>query len=297
MTINWNLSQPVVGDPAKVTRGMDEPTLAEMPDGRILMVCRGSNDTKPSLPGYKWYSVSSDDGSTWTTPSPWTYSDGSSFYSPSSCSQLVETSQGKYFWIGNIVPNNPSGNLPRYPLVIGEVDPATMLLEKDTVTTIDDLGAGDSSSLELSNFRGIPGPRDGRDRGDDDAILVVVVVRGRCLHLPHRRPGSRAFQSRAVVFGAGRLAGLRVAEMPMIILKPEIRNQRSPRGFYFGGAFGRDHDHRHFDRAVVAGGAGGARGGAASCNAATTSNRWAWRCTPTMRPAAAFRRAPSRPTP
>jgi hypothetical protein len=152
MTINWSMSQPVVGDSARVTRGMDEPTVAEMPDGRILMVCRGSNDTKPSLPGYKWYAVSSDGGSTWSTPAPWTYSDGSRFYSPSSCSQLVETSKGHYFWIGNILPNNPSGNEPRCPLVIGEVDPATMLLEKNTVTTIDDLGPGDSSSLELSNF-------------------------------------------------------------------------------------------------------------------------------------------------
>ena len=33
--------------------------------------------------------------------------------------------------------------------------------------------------------------------------------------------------------------------------------------FHFGRTFGRHHDHRHLDRAVVAGGAGGARGGAA----------------------------------
>jgi hypothetical protein len=168
MTLNWTLSQPVVGNPTKVTRGMDEPTLAAMPDGRILMVCRGSNDTRPSLPGFKWYSVSNDDGMTWSTPSPWTYADGSSFYSPSSCSQLLETSHGKYYWIGNIVSGNPSGNDPRYPLVMGEVDPTTMLLEKDTVTAIDSLGAGDDGSLQLSNFAAY------EDRVTGDIVLTMT---------------------------------------------------------------------------------------------------------------------------
>ena len=44
----------------------------------------------------------------------------------------------------------------------------------------------------------------------------------------------------------------------------EISN-RDPeiRGVYAGGVVGRDHDHRHPDRAVVAGGAGGPRGGTA----------------------------------
>ena len=36
-----------------------------------------------------------------------------------------------------------------------------------------------------------------------------------------------------------------------------------PARFYVGGTFGGDHDHRHLDRAVAAGGAGGARGGPA----------------------------------
>lgn len=33
----------MVADPAKSTRGCDEPTIAEIPDGRVLMVIRGSN--------------------------------------------------------------------------------------------------------------------------------------------------------------------------------------------------------------------------------------------------------------
>jgi len=51
-TLDWDLSARVKGDPARSTRGMLEPTIAERPDGRILMVMRGSNQRKPELPGY-----------------------------------------------------------------------------------------------------------------------------------------------------------------------------------------------------------------------------------------------------
>jgi hypothetical protein len=152
MKLDWQLSQPVVGDPARTTRGLIEPTLAEMPDGRILMVCRGANDGNTSLPGYKWYSVSADGGLSWSKASPWTYSDGSTLYSSSSCSQLFRHSSGRYYWIGNISPGNPSGSSPRFPLVIGEVDSASLLLQKDTLTVIDTLGDTDNGTLQLSNF-------------------------------------------------------------------------------------------------------------------------------------------------
>ena len=43
----WRSSEPVKGDSERCTRGMDEPTLAALPDGRLMMVLRGSNDKKP----------------------------------------------------------------------------------------------------------------------------------------------------------------------------------------------------------------------------------------------------------
>src|SRR5262249_28578000 len=36
----WRSSEPVKGDPTKSTRGMDEPTLASLADGRLMMVMR-----------------------------------------------------------------------------------------------------------------------------------------------------------------------------------------------------------------------------------------------------------------
>ena len=150
--IDWELSALMKGDPALSTRGMDEPTLAPLADGRLLAILRGSNGGKPVLPGRRWAAFSSDAGRTWTTPVPWTYADGSEFFSPSSCSQLVPHSSGRLFWIGNISPQNPTGNQPRHPLVIGEIDLRSGLLRRETVRVIDERRAGDSPLLALSIF-------------------------------------------------------------------------------------------------------------------------------------------------
>ncbi len=151
-SLAWELSERVKGDPARSTRGMDEPTVAALADGRLLMVMRGSNSGKPALPGRRWTAWSSDAGRTWTEPQPWTYDDGAPFFSPSSCSQLVAHSSGRLFWIGNITPVNPTGNQPRFPLVMGEVDRRSGRLLRATVRTIDDRRAEDGPLLALSNF-------------------------------------------------------------------------------------------------------------------------------------------------
>jgi len=150
--IEWQRSQLIQADPKRTTRGLDEPAMARMPDGRILIVMRGSNDGKPELPGHKWYSISKDDGFTWLPPQPWGYDDGIPFFSPSALSVLISHSNGKYYWIGNICPRNSNGNEPRYPLVIGEVDPRSLSLLKKTVMVIDDRGPDDGETMQLSNY-------------------------------------------------------------------------------------------------------------------------------------------------
>ena len=151
--LEWEISERVIADPARSTRGVIEPTLGLLADGRILMVMRGSNEMKPDeLPGYRWFSISADDGWTWTQPQPWTDTAGQLFYSPSSCSQLFAHSSGTLYWLGNLTPTNPRGNLPRYPLVIGEVDRDTGQLIRETVRTIDDRAPGETEKIFLSNF-------------------------------------------------------------------------------------------------------------------------------------------------
>lgn len=148
----WTVSERIVGDPNRTTRGLIEPTMAELADGRILMVMRGSNDARPEWPGYRWHAMSGDQGQTWSRPEPWTYTDGTVFFSPSSCSQLVPHSNGRLFWVGNVCRENPRGNGPRYPLVLGEVDQDNGRLIRDRVHVIDDRRPGESERLTLSNF-------------------------------------------------------------------------------------------------------------------------------------------------
>ncbi len=61
-------------------------------------------------------------------------------------------SNGRCYWLGNITPANPKGNLPRHPLVGGEVDPDTLLLAKQTIAAIDDRQPGEQEDMCFSNF-------------------------------------------------------------------------------------------------------------------------------------------------
>jgi hypothetical protein len=162
--LEWQVSQRVQGEPARTTRGLIEPTLAETADGRLLMVMRGSNwlggnaDYKGAPgtkvpPGCRWFAQSADGGLTWSKPEPWSYDDGEVFFSPSSMAALFRHSTGRIFWVGNLLPMNPEGNLPRHPLVIGEVDPTTLRLIRSSVVTFDREEPGDKSQgrLDLSH--------------------------------------------------------------------------------------------------------------------------------------------------
>jgi len=151
--IDWTISSRVELELDRSTRGAIEPTLAKLADGRILMVVRGSNDrSAKKIPGYKWFSISEDGGHIWGDFKPWTYTNGENFYSPSSCSQLVQHSNGNTYWLGNITPKNPTGNLPRWPFVIGQVDSKSGLLMKETVVTVDEPQKDDNTRMMLSNF-------------------------------------------------------------------------------------------------------------------------------------------------
>ncbi|HJN14254.1 MAG TPA: sialidase family protein, partial [Armatimonadota bacterium] len=153
----WAPGARVEISPEHSARGLMEPEVAELTDGRLLVVWRGStrgwDGTVAKLPGRKFFSISEDGGLTMTPPAEWQYDDGSSFYSPSSIHRMIRHSvTGKLYWIGNISPTPPSGNSPRYPLVIAEVDEAKAALRESTVTVIDDRQPGQGSGVQYSNF-------------------------------------------------------------------------------------------------------------------------------------------------
>jgi hypothetical protein len=171
--LEWKASQRIQGDPERSTRGMIEPTLAEFPDGRILMVMRGSNggklDPKFELPSHKWFCVSKDGGKAWTKPQTWTYDDSKPFFSPSSMSALLRHSSGRYFWAGNLSSANCRGNSPRWPLVIGEVDTNSLRLIRTSVLVVDTLRPEDRTRgrLDLSHFTLV------EDRTNGQIVLVA----------------------------------------------------------------------------------------------------------------------------
>ena len=171
----WRCSERIVGDPERSTRGLIEPTIAELEDGSLLMVMRGSNDARPELFGHKWMARSRDGGESWSEPEPWRYADGEVFHSPSACSQLIPDVDGRLLWMGNLCGENPRGNSPRYPMIIGEVDRETGLLIRDSVAAVDVRGEGEDERLTLSNFY----TREDRETGE---LL---------LHLPRFYGGGR----------------------------------------------------------------------------------------------------------
>ncbi len=133
------------------SRGLMEPAVAELKDGRVLVVWRGSNTA--TTPGRKWFSLSSDGGLTLSPPAEWKYDDGTRFYSPSSIHQFVRHgATGKLYWAGNITFQPPEGNGPRYPLVLAEVDETDAAIRKNTVTLIDDRPDSADFNYQLSNF-------------------------------------------------------------------------------------------------------------------------------------------------
>jgi hypothetical protein len=152
--IVWDASMPIEGDGNRTARGLCEPTIAQMPDGKILCIMRGSNggprDPSYKWPSRKWVSVSQDGGYTWSEPEPWTYSDRKPFFSPASMSVLFTHSNGCIYWIGNLSQSNCRANRPRWPLIIGQVDPKTYGLIRESVLVIDTKQA-DEKDINLSH--------------------------------------------------------------------------------------------------------------------------------------------------
>lgn len=155
--VEWEARARAEIAPEHSARGLMEPEVAELNDGRLLVVWRGSthgwDGTVAALPGRKFFSLSADDGRSLSLPAEWRYSDGTGFYSPSSIHRMIRHSQtGKLYWLGNITAEPPAGNSPRNPLVIAEVDEAAAALRKETVTVIDTRRPGQSAAVQYSNF-------------------------------------------------------------------------------------------------------------------------------------------------
>lgn len=153
--------RPVVISDVMSSRGIDEPILIRLENGRLVLINRGSNvrfnDGKdriaPGTPGVKWYCVSDDGGKTFSDLMPWHYDDGEIIYSPSSYARVfTDKNTGKNYFIGNITDHHIDGNFPRSTLAIVEIDKNYGTAKKDTLTIIDERHEGEPYKIQLSNF-------------------------------------------------------------------------------------------------------------------------------------------------
>ncbi len=170
--VEWDFGDWLRIDHRLSTRGLFEPSVAELPDGRFAMVLRGSNLRQPHLPGYTWLSFSNDQCRSWSQPVPFAYTTGENFYTPAACSTLFRSGKTSHlYWIGNIVKENSNGNNPRNPLVIGRVDEQNFGLIKDSVVIIDHRHEGaETENVELSNYKIM-------EHAEKDEIVIALARR------------------------------------------------------------------------------------------------------------------------
>ena len=155
-------SEPLVLDSRISSRGINEPIMAELDSGKILLVFRMSNVSYPQwksrispyAPSYKMYSISDDGGKTFSPPMPWHFDSREVIYSSATYSLFVRsTKNGRLYWFGNITdPVITSGNSPRYPLNMVEVDEEWGCAKKDSLTVIETKRDNETEGIQLSNF-------------------------------------------------------------------------------------------------------------------------------------------------
>jgi hypothetical protein len=183
---DWTTGAPVFITPKQSSRGLMETNVAELKDGRVLVVWRASNagmkdPAEADAAGHKLFSLSSDGGKTLSPVAEWKYDDDSRFYSPSSFHRIFRhNGNGRLYWIGNISATRPSGNHPRYPLVIAEIDEEQAALKKNTVTAIADRRPEFSELFQLSNFSILENPE------NHTMELLLVDYDGGFKGLPRR---------------------------------------------------------------------------------------------------------------
>ncbi len=164
---DFTYSNVIMLSDAQSSRCIMEPSTVILPNGRWLLVVRGSNYThepwrtriSPCAPGFKWYTYSDDGGKTFAPLMPWHFDTREVVYSSASSHSFYRSPKnGKLYWFGNIVePQKIFANDPRFPLQICQVNEEYGHLIKDTLTVIDTVREG-QYKVELSNFNLLEDP-------------------------------------------------------------------------------------------------------------------------------------------
>lgn len=169
--IDWEMSNHV-SVPEYMSHGLEEPQIAELDGGKLMMIMRGSAAAWQVMPSVKFFCISKDGGRTWGPAVPLTYPDGSFVYSPSSFPNLFRSSKnGKVYVIANILAEATRQSDPRYPLRIAEVDQKYFWVLPETVTVIEDREERHPRFVRFSNWQRI------EDRETGNPVIYMTEAR------------------------------------------------------------------------------------------------------------------------
>ncbi|MFQ6006887.1 MAG: GNAT family N-acetyltransferase, partial [Woeseia sp.] len=82
---------------------------------------------------------------------------------------------GKLYWMANIVAEPPSGNGPRFPLYIAEIDESATAVVRDSLVLVDDRAEGNGIGRALLS----EAEQAARQRGAQSMSLNVISTNSR----------------------------------------------------------------------------------------------------------------------
>ncbi|HCU37792.1 MAG TPA: hypothetical protein DGT21_20850 [Armatimonadetes bacterium] len=173
MGIFWACSSLITLPRKYSCDGADEGSCDYLPDGRLLMVLRARTypHTGQEAPSLHYYTLSDDEGWTWSECRPLLYDDGSWAYSPACLANVFRSKKnGRFYLITNLAEGPCINCDPRTRCQIAEIDTDTMAIRKDTVTVIDRQPdeLGETPCTRFSNFRWF------EDRETLDIVLYMT---------------------------------------------------------------------------------------------------------------------------
>jgi len=139
------------------SQGVGEPQVCQLSDGRIFAIFRQAiilpSQHAPGYPSVKLFSVSENNGRTWSDPEPLLFEDGEMAYSSTSFASCIRSSKNdRVYAILNIVNGPNEGCLPRNVLHIAEINQDTFRVKRDTVTVIEEVHEEHTSLVGYSNW-------------------------------------------------------------------------------------------------------------------------------------------------
>ncbi|MFO8079948.1 MAG: sialidase family protein [Armatimonadota bacterium] len=154
--------------------GLAEPAAVELPDGRIFILLRAGDvrpqQNSPGVPSVKRWCVSDDAGKTLSRPKILRYEDGTYLYSPRSFPGVWRSrTTDRVFVIVNTARSSAVNCDPRTSVEIGELDPATLTVRRDSMATIERKHPEHHPLVRLSNWSQI------EERESGDLLLFMQL--------------------------------------------------------------------------------------------------------------------------